>query len=550
MKRILHLSVLASVVLLGGTAFAGTSLGLHLAMWADEAKPIVYSAISYTNLKGATHGNPSLYAEGRVLAFSAPTSVPGYTFTGWDPARISAEMTGAQTVRATWRPNGYQIVYSVNGGEGTMEATDCLYDAEGLIAANGFTRKGYEFLGWAEEADGPVVYVPGQKVMNLAEADGDVVRLYAVWRYVPFAISDIRIFSDSPWRDVALGYTVAGTAKATWQLSVEMRDHQTGRTYACRTLDGASLEPGRHVMIWRAQADGVKIRSSNAVFTVKVAEARYCVIDLSGGASATNYPVAYLSVPPVGGFNADEFKTTKLVLRRLEAGTFTMGDKNDSMMPLRTVTLTKPFFMGVFEMTQKQYALVMGENPSSYLGDDRPVENVDYATIRGNGLGSQWPSSTEVDAASFLGRLRARTGLDFDLPTDAQWEYACRAGTTSAYNNGGSSTSDLRQLGRYSDNKSDGRGGYSQHTTVGSYLPNAWGLYDLHGNVLEWCLDWYGNFLEEQDPAGATSGSARVTRGGAWGLAARYCTSTGRGSAAPTTSNSSYGFRLVCPLAE
>lgn len=146
-----------------------------------KQKPIVYSSITYTNLKGATHSNPSTYQEGVELAFSAPGAVTGYTFTGWEPAMITAGMTGAKTVRANWKANAYQIVYSANGGSGTMAATDCNYDQEGEIAANGFTRSGYVFKGWATDENGAVVYRPGDKVTNLTSNAGGVVRLYAVW---------------------------------------------------------------------------------------------------------------------------------------------------------------------------------------------------------------------------------------------------------------------------------------------------------------------------------------------------------------------------------
>lgn len=146
-----------------------------------KQKPIVYSSITYTNLKGATHSNPSTYQEGVELAFSAPGAVTGYTFTGWEPTMITAVMTGAKTVRANWKANAYQIVYSANGGSGTMAATDCEYDKEGDVAANGFTRSGYVFLGWATEENGAVVYRPGDKVTNLTSNAGGVVRLYAVW---------------------------------------------------------------------------------------------------------------------------------------------------------------------------------------------------------------------------------------------------------------------------------------------------------------------------------------------------------------------------------
>ena len=146
-----------------------------------------------------------------------------------------------------------------------------------------------------------------------------------------------------------------------------------------------------------------------------------------------------------------------------------------------------------------------------------------------------------------MGKLRAKTELELDLPTEAQWEYACRTGTTSKYNNGGDAEADLKTLGRYKGNQSDGRGGYSEHTKVGLYLPNAWGLYDMHGNVYEWCLDWYGNLESSTDPTGPSSGSYRVYRGGGWDSNAGSCTSSYRFSNNPSYEFNSCGFRLACP---
>ena len=270
-------------------------------------------------------------------------------------------------------------------------------------------------------------------------------------------------------------------------------------------------------------------------------ESLYCIIDLSAGTNAVSYPVTYMSTEPSGGFNADEYKTTKLVLRRVEPGSFMMGGASD-------VTLTKAYYIGVFEVTQKQYELVMGANPSQHKGVSRPVEMVSYDVIRGSSNGANWPLSSDVDSTSFMGKLRARTGLDFDLPTEAQWEYACRAGTTSDYNNGGSTTNDLNGLGRYQSNQSDGRGGYSaNHTTVGTYSPNAWGLYDMHGNVWEWCLDWSGALSGGTDPEGPSTGTGRRLRGGSWYVIAASCTSSSRTGSSSALGHYHVGFRLSLP---
>ena len=355
-----------------------------------------------------------------------------------------------------------------------------------------------------------------------------------------------------PWNGlVDIDYTIAGESVEETVLAVRVTDGDTGRTYVPANFLGGVTPPtvaGRHRITWDTAADGLALISSNLTMKVSIVTADYCVIDLSGGANATNYPVSYLPAEPAGGWT-DEYKMTKLVLRRVEAGSFIMGD--DQTDESHRVTLTKPFYVGVFEVTQKQWELVMGSNPSQYKGNTRPVEYVSYNMIRGSSDGTRWPVLSAVDATSFLGRLRAKTGLDgFDLPTEAQWEYACRAGKTSAYNSGGDAENDLKTLGRYYVNQSDGRGGYTfAHTTVGSYLPNVWGLYDMHGNVWEWCLDWYGYGLSYGvDPSGSSSGSYRVKRGGSWYDGAGSCTSAYRSGHRPSYAIDYFGFRLVRTL--
>ena len=281
-------------------------------------------------------------------------------------------------------------------------------------------------------------------------------------------------------------------------------------------------------------AEGLTFKSADVVFNVscETTPATYCVIDLSAGANATSYPVTYLAEPPSGGFNVNTYKTTKLVLRRLEAGTFKMQGSTN-------VKLTKPFFCGLFEVTQKQYTLVTGSNPSNLKGDTLPVEKVTYNAIRGSSNGAKWPSSSAVDSSSFMGKLRARTGLDFDLPTEAQWEYACRAGTTTAYSYGNSANENYMW---YYSNSS------SKTHPVGSKRANPWGLYDIHGNVWEWCLDWYGTLSYGTDPKGSSSGSERVIRGGSWGDDAGTCASSYRNFISPSYEYYYLGFRLVRTL--
>ena len=153
-------------------------------MTGRKEKPIIMSSITYTNLRGATNPNPTTYREGTLVSFQNPGTVTGYTFAGWTPSQITADMTGAQTVRAAWTANSYSIAYNPNGGSGTMNATAATYDSEATVAANGFTCAGHVFMGWATNDVGEVVYAAGQTVSNLTAQSSGVVTLYAVWGIV------------------------------------------------------------------------------------------------------------------------------------------------------------------------------------------------------------------------------------------------------------------------------------------------------------------------------------------------------------------------------
>ncbi len=308
-------------------------------------------------------------------------------------------------------------------------------------------------------------------------------------------------------------------------------------------------------IVWDAAADYPTLRTS--AFAVKATAARcykYLVVNLTNGSVrfTDNY----------SNGNGDTWRTTELWLRWVPAGTFTMGSPSNELgqssnETQHQVTLTQGYYIGVFEVTQRQYELVMGVSPSKYKGDTRPVENVSYNDIRGTGLGASWPSGGHaVGYGSFLATLRAKTGLEFDLPTEAQWEYACRAGTTAALNSGKNLTQtgecpNMAEVGRYWYNRSDGKGRYGEHTRVGSYLPNAWELYDMHGNVEEWCLDWDGDYPSKAvvDPLGADAGAYRVLRGGHYYSDALDCRSAHRNINiySPADRGTGNGFRLVCP---
>jgi formylglycine-generating enzyme required for sulfatase activity len=220
----------------------------------------------------------------------------------------------------------------------------------------------------------------------------------------------------------------------------------------------------------------------------------------------------------------------------IPAGEFLMGsdkekDPNaiDDEMPQHRVSISEPFYLGKFEVTQAQWVSVMENNPSwSKEPEDRnnPVDRVSWD-----------------DVQVFIARLNKQEGHNrYRLPTEAEWEYAARAGTTSAYSFG----DDADSLARYAWYMGNSEG---KTHPVGQKEPNAWGLYDMHGNVAEWVQDWYGEEYYSNspsaDPKGPSSGSSRVWRGGSWGHGARICRSAVHDDETPDYFDGNIGFRLA-----
>jgi formylglycine-generating enzyme required for sulfatase activity len=224
----------------------------------------------------------------------------------------------------------------------------------------------------------------------------------------------------------------------------------------------------------------------------------------------------------------------------IEPGTFMMGSPSDesgrdSDETQHQVTLTKGYFMQTTEVTQGQWKEIMGSNPSDFssCGDNCPVERVSWNNIQ-----------------EFIQKLNQKeSGRNYRLPTEAEWEYAARAGTTTRFFWGNQADCSRANYGNssWSDECKSINPGKTK--TVKSYSPNNWGLYDMHGNVWEWCNDWYVDYNSSAliDPVGPTTGASRVVRGGSWCSIARDCRSANRYGSAPDCRGGDLGFRLVAP---
>ena len=408
------------------------------------------------------------------------------------------------------------------------------------------------------------------------------------------AISEIKVVSHWPWEaKVDIYYALSGAQDiADIEVSATTAG---GETLAVSNvaLEGEFLGVGNgfHRMTWNLGKSAYADRTSLAgvTFTLRPVMARtYMICDLRS--NAVTYTNAVIGA---AGKWDDYYATDAIVLRRCPAGIFTMGSHtnetyrqvtpgaaqfsaNDTREAQHRVKITSPYYIGVFEVTQGQYELLFDKAKriagSWYTNETvhakRPMDRLTYGLVRGGTNGGQYPDNDEVDEGSLVYELRNRFGIRFDLPTEAQWEHAYRAGTTTAYYNGGepgatqASYNELaRAIGHFgSRNNSESARNVDLAAgtkTVGCFMGNVWGLYDMGGNVWEWTRDYAKlkvTATHEIDPVNLKSDSynnARSVRGGALGdsnPAAMRAASRGQ-SAINNPNNLLIGCRIYAPLA-
>ena len=246
-----------------------------------------------------------------------------------------------------------------------------------------------------------------------------------------------------------------------------------------------------------------------------------------------------VNINPQSSFTEDLGNGVKLEMIAIPRGTFLMGspeneaERQDYESPKHQVTVPS-FFMGKYPLTQAQYQAILGSNPSYFKGNNRPVETVSWD-----------------DAVLFCQKLSQRTGKSYRLPSEAEWEYACRAGTKTPFSFGDNITPDLVNYDGNYPYKSAPKGKYREQTTdVETFTPNSFGLYDMHGNVWEWCEDdWHENYINAPTDGSAwnsrSGNNTKTLRGGSWNLNARYCRAAFRGRGSRVNRFNDYGFRVV-----
>ena len=281
-----------------------------------------------------------------------------------------------------------------------------------------------------------------------------------------------------------------------------------------------------------AQADRIKIATKADLEPLFQSYIPRSILEFSTNLKLLNQ--AAPSAKPVASAPAKEIAIdlgngVKMDFVPIPAGDFLMGSEkaaSQNAVPVHKVTISKPFYMAKYKVTQEQWAAIMGTSPSKFKGAKNPVEQVSWD-----------------DCLAFVDKLQAKlddtkTAL---LPTEAQWEYGCRAGSTTDFSFG----DDPAMLGDYA--WFDGNSAGGTHP-VGEKKPNAWGLYDMHGNVREWCMDWYADSYPPgaaTDPKGPDNGPGRVTRGGPWFEGPAESRTANRYRQPPDTRRQDFGFRVV-----
>ena len=600
---------------------------------------IVYSTTDNTvtfNANGGAFSDENDTAKKTVPPYQPIGALPtapvreGYTFTGWNTAQngsgtvftAAVTVSGSITVYAQWMVHTYTVTFNNNGGSGVNPTTKTVtYPAATIDALpTAPSRAGYTFTGWNTAVNGSDVEFTAEYIFGTAASSGTLT-VFAQWAAV-YTITfnnnggsgvnpttktvayPATTIDELPAEPVRTGYTFAGWSTSSsgpvnFDANTQVTANRTvyaqwaGIPYTIvydKNSDDATgtMTDSEHTY------DAAKTLTANGytrigyTFTGWNTQANGSGTNYAGGASVLNLRTAPGSITLYAQWVQTDITNTlqgtsvTLAMKWIPAGTFTMGSpETETGRPSgnvelqHQVTLTKGFYMGIYEVTQEQYAAVMSGNlnglsasPSSFtinisgeLTAKRPVERVSWYdtlvfcnrasiqeglvpvySIGGLTDPAGWGNVPTSNNATWNSVTANWNANGYRLPTEAEWEYACRAGTTTAFYTGIAEGAALQAAAWYSANSG------SRTHQVGLKTPNAWGLYDMHGNVWEWCWDWYGAGYYAQSPANDPTGPActnRVLRGGDWYVGAQNLRSAFRNNEPPSFRHIHIGFRLV-----
>ena len=378
------------------------------------------------------------------------------------------------------------------------------------------------------------------------------------------SVQNTSVSQDAATRMVTVEYSLTEAAIVT--VDVEINVNGSWESVGDAALSNAAGDVNKYIskvgetctIRWQPMRMMEPISANGIRATVQAwslsAPPPYMVFDLD----ITNSVRFYRSEEGLpGGITNDMYRTSRLVMRRIPAAgiTWRMGSPTTQYWRQSTdgetahlVTMARDYYIGVFEFTNYQYGRV---NDAQSPTGKTPKGGVSWNDLRGSD--KDWPTDGHgVNASSFMQKLRTRTGQQMDLPTEAQWEYAARAGSSLALHYSNSSDTELSKIAWFWNNANVG-GSTVNRKNVGLKKENAWGLYDTLGNNAEICLDWIGAYDDasqttfDGEPAGLASGTNRAMRGGYAWQGSDYITLSFRQRIAPSGSNDFYGFRVVCP---